>query len=158
MVVVTTFNQFERVIITDNDLSTAAEFLRAYLARKLPDSLGSADWVLARGLKVAIVVTYARPFTMRKDRFGKQEPKEMLSFLTMSLPHLGLHETVLCKRNTISGHSDARPLHVAADGRTSIMHYDLPAFEKWEAEGLLQNVNRMRALLGTIYEATSSGQ
>jgi len=157
--------QFDRVVITDDDLATAERFIREYLARELYDAEGPPDGVVAEAFTLAIVVTYARPFTSRKDRSGCPERRDMLSFLTDGLPEPGLHTWIVGDRdrrvggarNTAFAHSDARPRGVKADGCTSIMHDVTQPLEERKAAGLLENVARMRALLKPYVDQLHSG-
>jgi hypothetical protein len=143
--------EFERLSITETDLIYAARFLKQYLADALYELEGPPRSVFADAFTIAIVVTYARPFTIVKDRHGKRETFDT-SFLTTPLcrQQRGLHDRIVSDRNTIFAHSDARPkkirVHDTPDGRITGA-YDFCALEKRDAEELLAIVKQMQAAL-----------
>jgi hypothetical protein len=102
---------------------------------------------------VAIIVTYARPFTANRDRFGKRASSDT-SFLTsaLSAERRGLHDRIVeHERNQAFAHSDARPANLrlvdTQDGRLTARNVVRVLLEKHEAEGLLANVTQMQRAL-----------
>jgi hypothetical protein len=143
---------FERLDIISVDLAMVQRFLSAYLDRALYNSQGCPDGVLAEAITVAIIVTYARPFTRSKNRFGKWEDLD-LSFLTAPLSdgQRGLHQRTMAERDKAFAHSDAGPQNIKVidtpDGRLTVSNVVRVLLEKWEAEELMENVRKMKAVL-----------
>jgi hypothetical protein len=117
--------------------------------------------VLGEALTVAIVVTYARPFTQKYNRFGEEESFDT-SFLVDPLPNQqrGLHNYMVRERHQAFAHSDASLQRIKVADTSAerlITSHGIPVLlEKSEAEKLLANVCQMKALMKLSLEELSA--
>ncbi len=133
------FNKLTRLLISVRDFQealSAATFLLEEVDQSAKYSL--AEIRRFRCYETAMVIAYARPFSMAKGDVEPLKPKD--TGLSMTAAEKSLHRKLITHRNTVYGHSDAefvemrvmvlrpisngRPLHVTtgADGVLEIRH------------------------------------
>jgi len=112
---VTTTNEWERLSISDDDLAQAKRFGNFILERSLHDTTGGVDDKLIHlAFNTALIVSYARPFTMNFDKLGKKRPSMLLPFLeNLSCEEGKLHKIVCDSRDQEYAHSDSASHNVA---------------------------------------------
>ena len=103
-------HELDRLALSHSDLTLAVECSR-YL--KEHGLLGSAtdggNHLFAVALQHALIVSYCRPFTQRRDRKGRREEHDYLAdyLRSFSAREKGLHHRLLSLRDQVVGHSDA---------------------------------------------------
>jgi hypothetical protein len=98
---------YKRLIISDQDLSHARKYAQLILELDLHGSSGDKNVYLHRGLNVALVVSYWRPFS---DNEGSLDtlPRLPDGFIAMYSPEgKALHDQLKSLRNRAFAHSDA---------------------------------------------------
>jgi hypothetical protein len=130
------FNKLTRLMISVRDFQealSAATFL-------LADVDQSAEYRLAemrrfRCYETAMVIAYARPFSIAKGEVGPLKSKDI--GYSMTVAETSLHRKLIKHRNTVYGHSDAEfvemhimVLHLPLDHKPTGFDWLMPRFEE----------------------------
>src|SRR3984893_14857438 len=130
------FNKLTRLMISVHDFEQArsvATFLLEQVDQFAKYSL--AEMRRFRCYETAMVIAYARPFSMAKGEIGPLKPKD--TRLSMNAAEKSLHRKLITHRNTVYGHSDAEfvemrvmILHQPLDHSTAGFDFVMPRFEE----------------------------
>jgi hypothetical protein len=130
------FNKLTRLLISVRDFQealSAVTFLHADVDQFAKYSL--AEMRRFRCYETAMVIAYARPFSMAKGEIGPLKPKD--TGLSMTAAEKSLHGKLITHRNTVYGHSDAEfvemrvmVLHLPLDHNPAGFDWVMPRFEE----------------------------
>ena len=130
------FNKLKRLLISVRDFQealSAATFLLEEVDQSAKYSL--AEIRRFRCYETAMVIAYARPFSMAKGEVGPLKPKD--TGLSMTAAEKSLHRKLITHRNTVYGHSDAEfvemrvmVLHLPLDHNPAGFDWVMPRFEE----------------------------
>jgi len=100
------FNKLKRLMISVRDFQealSAATFLLEEVDQS--EKYPLAEIRRFRCYETAMVIAYARPFSMARGEVGPLQPKD--TGLSMNAAEKSLHTKLITHRNTVYGHSDA---------------------------------------------------
>lgn len=146
-----TYSRLRRMLLSQRDFSiasSAATFLLEDVDEDLRYNL--ADLRRFRCYETAMVVAYARPFSMAKGAVHPLKKRDV--GLSGKHPFNPMHERLISYRNTIFGHSDADHVSMAVwsitpfDERPDIA-MTLPRFD----EGMVFTLAEVRLISDAIY-------
>ena len=143
----------ERAIITAWDLAQAKAFLEYYLDEELHDIRRTFE-IVPRALTLAIVVSYARPFSGNREADGSRSmPLLKEAVGALDLEHRNAHSAALKRRNHSAAHSDGSAhdveiLQKPAGPVLRSQETQLP-LEAREAQCLLENTKHFESAIGS---------
>lgn len=130
------FNKLTRLMISTQDFQQALS-AATFLLEEVDDGerYTLAEMRRFRGYETAMVVAYARPFSMAKGEIGPLKWKG--TGLSMTEAERSLHRKLINYRNTVYGHSDAEfvemkvwVLHQPLDHDPGGFDFVMPRFEE----------------------------
>ena len=111
--------ELNRLAISHSDLTLAVECARSLVQRNLLSgtavSIDRGDGLITIGLTHALIISYCRPFTQRRDSGGTLETVDYLAEPrgSFAAQEERMHERLLDLRDQVVGHSDARRSEVS---------------------------------------------
>jgi hypothetical protein len=140
----------ERENINSWDWEHAERYCALYLERELYD-MAKTFVDESRAVSTAIIVTYARPFSVNRDRNNKRELADQKYVDALDSPNRTVHDRIINLRNRAFAHSDAEYHNVKVEltegGGVSTLATDpLIPLERTEVETLQANIHIFKVI------------
>lgn len=140
----------ERENINSWDWEHAERYCALYLERELYD-MAKTFVDESRAVSTAIIVTYARPFSVNRDRNNKRDPVDQRYVDALDSPNRSVHDRIINLRNKAFAHSDAEYHDVKVElteggGVSTLANDPLIPLERTEVETLQSNIHIFKVI------------